>query len=189
MSTAAGWEAPSNTSISIDFYAGGFDFIEISVSEATGVTRLDANVAIWTPTEDMSLGTHTLTIDARRGNCKLEDFSYTFTVVGPDKTPPVIVDEECDPENGAMDVNPDDYLEELTIIFSECMLEVDVTSASLNVHSWRLSRGKYIKISTEVRENRLPYDTEFRATLSGTDYSGNELATTEYSFVTMKKPQ
>ena len=190
MSTPVYGEVPSNSSISIDFYAGGFDFLEISVSGATSTTRLDANTAIWTPVEDMSLGVHTLTIDARRGKCKLEEFtSFVFRVVGPDKTPPKIVDAKCDPENGAMDVNPEDYTDEITIIFSESMLEVDVTSASLDVYSWRLSRGEYIKISTEARENRLPYDTEFRATLSGIGYAGNGLATTEYSFTTMKEPQ
>ena len=59
----------------------------------------------------MPYGRHLVTVHhATSGSIKMkEPSSVPFITSDPDYTPPNIVDEKCDPKNGALDVNPDDY--------------------------------------------------------------------------------
>jgi len=191
-------EVPSNAGIVVEFTNNVF-LVEISISDAAGFTFRDGNEsyrAIWMPLKDLPLGDHEMTIDAEYGICKLERFtSAHFLVVGPDESPPGISDAECEPKNGATDVNPEDYLnwEWLRIGFSEPMLMARVLTVdpALDFHQ-NMSRNvllfKFLKKEIPYDKiQKMPYDTKFRITLRGVDLAGNELATTEYSFTTMKK--
>ena len=80
-----------------------------------------------------------------------------------------------------------DYIEEtwLRIVFTEPMLMVRIIAINPALDFVQQMSGNALLLA--FMEQEIPYDTEFEVTLSGKDLAGNELATTEYSFTTIKK--
>jgi len=192
-------ELPSNSGIAVEF-SNNVDYARINVSDCTGFTFIDGGSyskrVIWMPLMDISLGKHTMTVDAsRHGICKLEYFEpLGITVTKPDEMHPRIIDMECNPQNGSTDVAPGDYKGLWLIIrFSEWMLNAQIVDLSVGLDFIDQISGseflfKFVQRSgTSYNELDLPYNTEFVLILSGVDLAGNELATTKYTFVTKKK--
>jgi len=186
-----GRDVPSNSCIEVTFN-DKIDYAEITISEAIGITHVSDDRAIWTPSKDMSLGYHTITVYATSGSEEYKTKtpeSWPVIVVAPDKVPPQIVDAKCDPKNSTLYVNPDDYPGGLAIAFTEPMLDIEVVSANPGfefTERLRYPDGDVV-LYVDFVDYKMPYDTEFRITLSGTDFSRNELATTEYWFRTKKE--
>lgn len=184
-----GWEIPANSSIILVFNMA-IDHAEISVSESAGDTRIRGDQAIWTPKIAMSQGAHILSVYAEFGDLRMENAEkFEFKAVTPDNVQPRIDNTRSNPVNEATDVNPDDYLRGLAIAFTESMLDIEVVSANPGfefTERLRYSDGDML-LYLDFVDYKMPYDTEFRITLSGTDFSRNELATTEYWFRTKKE--
>ena len=122
----------------------------------------------------------------------------SFTVASPDHMLPYIVGNECDPEDGEAGVDPEKYSEELVIVFTELMSNVEVVAThpefpftgELNEAAFTIS---FLDGYT------MPYDTKFSIELSGADLSGEsvmgydiekcEPKPPEYSFTTKAEGQ
>jgi hypothetical protein len=187
ISVAEGAELAGNTAITVSF-SKAMESVDIAVSGATGTVSVVGKAATWTPSPDIPAGAHTLTGSGTDKEGQTVDFGpVNFTAIAPDTTAPEIVDNKCDPKNGATGVDPADYPETLIIVFSEAMAEAKVTAtdpefdqvAELSADTLTITLMKY----------SMPNETEFTITVEGTDLAGNDLATTEYSFTTMAKEE
>ena len=107
----------------------------------------------------------------------------SFDVMGHHCHGPEIVDEDCIPANGAVDVDPAG-VEEIVIVFNETLADVEVV----------VFAPEDAKIDTELDGDtltisfldgyRLDNETEVIVELAGADLAGNELTDTTYSFTT-----
>lgn len=185
-------EVASNAKIIVEFWPH-VDYARIDVSNCKGSTIIDgpySTRAIWTPLEDMNLGDYELVIDASYTEdgvrCMLlESFAgpHSFTVIGPDGTTPKIIGTECEPKNGATDVDPyRDRYKWFEVKFSEWLLKAQVTEIG---PKWEI-RENIAGDALELYFGLLPYDTKFTITLNAADLAGN-IVETEYSFTTIKK--
>ena len=105
--------------------------VNIAVSDAEGTTTVAGEKAIWTPRKPMSLGQHTLTVTgADIFGQELEEFTpLNFLVeVYDDRLFPMIVDDKCNPKNGAIGVDPRDYPEKLIVTFDKSLMIVEVVA-------------------------------------------------------------
>lgn len=111
---------------------------------------------------------------------KIEFETYT-----PDLTPPRINDAQCSPKNGATGIDPAGYWEGITIAFTEPMAEVKVVSTEPEFSFSPELGGNILKL--KFLRYMMSNETKYRIILTGKDGAGNALATTEYSFETMKR--
>ena len=136
---------------------------------------------------------------------ELEEYGpISFTMHHPDCAPcmlcmpPRIVGNECDPQDGETGVDPEKYSEEIIIVFSESMGNVEVVdtdplfnfTANLNERAFTIS---FLDGYT------MPYETRYSIELSGADLAGNSIMgydwekcepeLPEYSFTTKAEGQ
>ncbi len=129
---------------------------------------------------------------------ELEGFApISFTFFYPDTALPEIVGEQCDPENGAVAVDPKKYSEKIIIAFSENMANVEVVSTHPEFPFTDELAGNILTISF-LDGYTMPYNTRFTIKLFGQDLAGNPMAggydqenceplPSEYSFTTKAK--
>lgn len=109
-----------------------------------------------------------------------------FTVVGPDVKLPEIVDDECEPENGAQEIDPG--IKRFVIAFSERMFSVMVTSVFPEFpFSKELSAdGRFLTIKLEDGY-RLPNRAHVNIRFNAKDMIGNLMRDSEeYTFTTTR---
>lgn len=107
-----------------------------------------------------------------------------FAIAIPDYWPPRVCGVKCDPRKGAVGVDPEEYPEKLIIVFNEPLAEVDVLSTDQEFDfTLNFSENRSVM---EVRflNYTMPYETEFRITVSATDLTGN-IAEDTYWFTTI----
>ena len=208
-----GGRLPGNAIIVVTF-SSEMEWVKIAVSGADGNVHLSGSQAEWAaidtnrlhppPPYDilsqpvgpcygpMSPGPHTLTITGQnKSGQELEEFKpISFFAVSLDCAPPAIYDKECDPVNGAADVDPQKYSEKLVIKFHDLMAEVKVFQTEPEF-------PYTVEVSTDATEliisftdgYTMPEKTRFTIELVGTDRAGNAFASWPkpevYSFVTM----
>jgi len=165
---------------------------EVTVAGAAGAVALgaDGKSATWTPTGEIPVGTATLTINGKdkAGNA-LAAASVALTVKVADKTPPDIDKANSSPANGAAGVDPASVTK-IVVVFTEAMGEVKLDSfepKDAKVDS-KFDGDKTLNISF-LGGYKLSNEMEIIATVSGKDGAGNALATTKYTFTTMKKAE
>jgi len=131
---------------------------------------------------------YTMNIEATdEAGQSLEGFTpLSFFIVIPDFWPPRVCGVECNPRKGAVDVDPEEYPEKLIIAFNEPLAEVDVLS-TYPQFDFALDFSEDRSVM-EVRflNYTMPYETEFRITVSATDLAVN-IAEDTYWFTTMKR--
>jgi len=144
--------------------------------------------ATFTPSANLSYGTtytanlSTAITDAA-GNPLAAAYSWSFTTVAGDTTPPTVI--SVSPANGATDVALDTTV---TATFSEAMNASTITTSSFTVGgvsgSVSYNSGTYTATFTPSAE--LAGDTTYTANLSTaiTDAAGNPLAAYSWSFTT-----
>jgi hypothetical protein len=164
---------------------------EVTVAGAAGTVNLgDGKNVVWTPTGEIPTGSVTLTINGsdKAGN-KLAAATLALTVKVADKVAPDIDAAKCDPANNAAGVDPA-KVTAIKIVFSETMGEVKLDSfepKDAKVDS-KFDGDKTLAISF-LGGYKLSNEMEIIATVSGKDGAGNALATTKYTFATMKKEE
>jgi hypothetical protein len=165
---------------------------EVTVAGAAGTVALagDGKSAVWTPTGEIPVGSTTLTINGsdKAGNA-LAAATVALTVKVADKTPPDIDAANSSPANGATAVDPASVTK-IVITFTEAMSEAKLDSfepKDAKVDS-KFDGSKTLTISF-LGGYKLSNEMEIIATVSGKDGAGNALATTKYTFTTMKKEE
>jgi hypothetical protein len=183
--------APSYVVITVRF-SKEMEWVEINVSEVAGITYLlTRNKAEWrvkwpripSPYDILSQtaypwygpipeGSHTLMITGRdRSGEELEGFEpINFTVIPPGHSPPGIYGSECDPRDGATNVDPQQYKEKLVIGFNESMSEVKVlsTEPEFPYTAELIAEARKLIISF-AQGYTMPEGTAFRIELVGVD--------------------
>jgi hypothetical protein len=184
-----GQQVAGNTAIIVTF-TKSVASATITVSGATGAaTGVPGKTVTWTPSPDMPPGAHTLTISAEDAGGQGLDPAFTpvnFTAIAPDTTPPALDDGKCDPKNGADGVDPADYPETITLVFSEALAEAKVTAKEPDFKSTEELAADTLTIT--FLQYELPNETEVAITVEATDAAGNS-ADLEYGFTTMAKEQ
>jgi hypothetical protein len=203
----------SNAVITVTF-SNVMESVEINVLSpplhhcVKSFTTLQGRIATWhtiwpgilVPAEEVTL---TVTGIDTYGQ-KLEEFTaISFRYYLPDCAPctlcmpPHIVGKECDPEDGAVGVNPKKYSDKIAIVFSEKMGHVGVVTIHPKFPFTEILDGEILTISF-IDGYVMPYDTKFTIELSGADLAGNpmvgeydlekcEYKPREYSFTTMAR--
>ncbi|MFC1717341.1 FlgD immunoglobulin-like domain containing protein, partial [Candidatus Poribacteria bacterium] len=184
VSITEGQEIFPNATITVTF-GQEMETANINVTGATGTTTVAGRTATWTPTGYMPQGGHTLTVDGTDidGQGVVGFTPINFAALAPDTTVPKIVDDKCDPKNGATDVDISDPPREIAIVFSEVMSEARVIAVDPELDFSEKMSGDTLTLTSWYMSK----ETEYTITLSGNDLSGNDLATTQYSFTTMSK--
>ncbi|MBD3184139.1 hypothetical protein GF312_17780, partial [Candidatus Poribacteria bacterium] len=129
VSITEGAQVAGNQSITVTF-SKAVASATITVTGATGTTTVAGKTATWTPTGEIPPGAHTMTVSAEdsAGQALEGAVPINFTAVAPDNTPPDLDAGSCDPEDGADGVDPADYPETLTVVFTEDLAEATVTA-------------------------------------------------------------
>ena len=187
--SAEGWGVPSNASIFVTFSK--------EMANDTVVISLNGVPVSATPYDDEMLeftledeGEFELTITGEDIHGQMLEPPYepiSFTVVAPDVLMPRIVADECKPENGAQEVDPD--IEQFIIAFSERMFVVMVnyTFPEFPFAKELSTDGKFLTIKFE-NGYRLSNGMHVNIQLSGKDLVGHLLQTSEeYSFTTVSR--
>ena len=104
-----------------------------------------------------------------------------------------IIDDKCDPKNGEVVVDPQDYTEKLTIVFDKILYKAE------NPYKTRvISTEPEFPFTTQFPESNpevleitfadyiMPYNTKFVIRIHATSLSGNASEST-YSFITKDK--
>ena len=128
---------------------------------------------------------------------ELEGFEpINFTLVPPDYVRPFILGDECEPEDGETEVDPEEYSEKLVIVFTEIVVDVEVV-ATQPQFPFTAEVNEAIFTISFLDGYTMPYDTKFSIELSGADLAGNsvmgydiekcEPKPPEYSFTTKKQ--
>jgi hypothetical protein len=133
---------------------------------------------------------YTMNIEATdEAGQSLEGFTpLNFVIVIPDFWPPRVCGVECDPRKGAVDVDPEEYTEQLIIAFNEPLVEAEVLSTDPEFDfAFNFNEGRSVM---EVRflNYAMPYETEFRITVSATDLARNT-AEDIYWFTTIAREE
>jgi hypothetical protein len=131
---------------------------------------------------------YTMNIEATdEAGQSLEDFTpLNFAIVIPDYWPPRVCGVKCDPRKGSVDVDPEEYVEKLIIAFNEPLVEAEVLSTDPEFDfTLNFSEDRSVM---EVRflNYIMPYETEFRITVSATDLARN-IAEDTYWFTTIER--
>lgn len=189
LTSAEGWGVPSNASIFVTFSK--------EMANDTVVISLNGIPVSATPYDDETLtftledeGEFELTITGEDIHGQTLEPPYgpiSFTVVGPDVLMPYIVADECEPENGAQEVDTD--IEQFIIAFSERMFMVIVnyTFPEFPFAKELSADGKFLTIKFE-NGYRLSNDMHVNVQLSGKDLVGHLLQPSEeYSFTTVSR--
>ena len=131
---------------------------------------------------------YTLNIEATdEAGQSLENFTpLNFVIVIPDFWPPRVCGVECDPRKGAVDVDPEEYTEQIIIVFNEPLAEVEVLSTDPEFDFILNSSEESGMMEVTFLNYTTPYETEFRITVSATDLAGN-IAEDIYWFTTRAK--
>jgi hypothetical protein len=189
VSISEGQQVAGNTSIIVTF-TKSVASATITVTGATGaVTGVPGKTATWTPSPDIPPGAHTLTVSAEDAGGQGLDPAFTpvnFTAIAPDTTAPALDDGKCDPKNGADGVDPADYPETITIVFSEALAEAKVTAKEPDFKSTEELAADTLTIT--FLQYELPNETEVTLTVEATDPAGNS-ADLEYGFTTRATEQ
>jgi hypothetical protein len=189
VSISEGQEVAGNTSITITF-SKAVQKATVTVSGATGaVSGVPGNTITWTPSPDMPVGAHTLTVTAEDAGGQGLDPAFTpvnFKAIVPDTTPPALDGGACDPKDGADGVDPADIAEVLTVKFSEALAEAKITKKEPEFNSTDELVGDTLTVSP--LKFSFPNETEVIIGISATDAAGNT-AELEYGFTTMAKEQ
>jgi len=190
-SVTEGAKVPGNTIITITFDEKMKE-ATITVTGATGATALDptGKTATWTPSPDMSVGAHKLTVtgkDVAGNNLDPAGATVNFEAIVPDTTKPKIDDAACDPDNGASGLDPG-KITAIKIVANEKMKDFKMVSfepKDAKVDS-KFDGDKTITISF-LGGYKLGNEMEIKVEVSGSDAAGNPLETTSYGFTTMSK--
>jgi hypothetical protein len=187
VSVAEGAQVAGNQSITVTF-SKAVTSATITVTGAAGATTVAGKVATWTPSGDIPPGAHTLTIDAEdsAGQALEGAVPVNFTAVAPDNVPPALDGGKCDPKDGTDGVDPADYPETLTVVFTEDLSDATVTAKSPDFKSTEELAGNTLTIT--FLQYSMPNETEFELTISATDAAGNS-ADIDYGFTTMAKEE
>jgi hypothetical protein len=180
-----GWEIPSNAIIVVEFS-------EEMDAESVAITL--NGVPVSATSEDGVIfsfsiegeGEFELAITGKSisGQTLYPEYEpIKFRAVDVDTTPPEIVDDECDPRNGAFGIHVDKY-GELFVVFSEPMSEVSLTAKSPDFPSQEQLSPDGRTLTIRFLRYGLPIETVFTIELAGTDLGGNPLAETQYVFTT-----
>lgn len=157
---------------------------EANVAGAAGTTRIAGRVVTFTPSPFLPTGSVTLTLTGvDESGQKLEPFALSFIATeGCGGSMPTILDAKCMPENGAAEVDPQEYTEKLTIVFSERLAEAIVVTTEPEFPFEAVLNEDTLEI--RFLDYAMPYETEFTIKLYARDFAGNELAKDTYSFKT-----
>jgi hypothetical protein len=181
----AGDQIPPNAIISVIF-SKQMKSVEISVSDAEGITKLQGKTATWTSVSDMLPGAHTLTVIGTdiHGQELVGFTPVEFGVSDECSLPPEFDNDMCDPKNGAIDVEPESYQEKLVVAFNEPLSKAKVvaTDPKFPFTAELMDDGRTLEI--KFRKYIMPNNTKFTITLDVADLASNG-ATLEYSFTTL----
>jgi len=191
-------------------FSKAMGWVEVDVSGAKGTTHLNRDKAEWVPHwptkatpydmltqpadpcySPISEGSHTLMITGRdKSGQELEGFEpINFTVLPPECDPPGIYGSECDPRDGATNVDPQRYREKIEVEFDEPMQEVRVFSTEPEFpYTAELAPDKRTLVISFADGYTMPAGTRFCIQLVGSDMAGimfgNWPEPEEYSFTT-----
>jgi len=187
VSVAEGQQVAGNTSITVTF-SEKMGSATITVSGAAGATTVAGKVATWTPSGDIPPGAHTLTIDGEdeAGNSVEGAVPINITATAPDTEAPELAGSKCDPKDGADGVDPADYPEKITLVFSEALSDASVESVEPDFKFTDELDGDTLTVN--FLQYSMPNETEYTIEVSVKDNAGNTADIT-YSFTTMAKEQ
>lgn len=162
--------------------------VDIDVSGASGEITLNGKYATWTAIECTSYDMkYTLVVTGTDiSGQELEPFETSFNAgyVISDYFFPRIFDRKCDPKNGAVGVDPQDYMEKLTIVFDREFVEAKVVSTEPEFPFIARILESDRKILEIMFVNySMPYNTKFVITIYAMSLSGNARES-KYSFTT-----
>ncbi len=184
-SPASGATLPANATITLTFSE---KMGSVTVSPGTATLGADGKTATVAPAGERPAGALTISVNGSdvAGNA-MTAASLSYTVTASDKDAPKIDDAACDPKNGATGVDPA-KVSEIKIVFNEPMAtaKLDAAGDLEGKVSAEFDKNKTLKVSF-LGGFKLGNEMEIKLTISGTDLAGNALATTTYSFTTMKK--
>ncbi|MBD3180856.1 hypothetical protein GF312_01090 [Candidatus Poribacteria bacterium] len=185
VSIAEGSQVAGNQAITVTF-SKAVTSATIIVTGATGTTTVAGKTATWTPTGEIPPGAHTMTVSAEdsAGQALEGAVPINFTAVAPNNTPPALDGGACDPKDGGTGVDPADYPEKLTLVFTEALTDATVTAKDPDFKSTEELAGNTLTIT--FLQYSMPNETEFVITIFATDAAGNT-AEIEYGFTTMAK--
>jgi len=162
-----------------------------AVTVAGGVVTLgDGKNVTVAPAGEWPAGSATLIVTGTdvAGN-ELASQTLSYTIKAADKTPPDIDKAKCDPEGGSDGVDPASVTA-IKIVFTETMKDAKVAKfepSDAKVDA-KFDGDKTVNIAF-LGGYKLGNEMEIAVELTGTDLAGNALATTKYSFATMKKEE
>ncbi len=117
----------------------------------------------------------------------LENFTpLNFAIVIPDRWPPTVCGVECDPRKGAVDVDPGKYTEKIIIAFNEPLVKAEVLSTDPEFDFTLNFSEESSMMEVRFLNYTMPYEKEFRITVSATDLAGNT-AEDIYWFTTIER--
>jgi hypothetical protein len=160
------------------------EMASVAITGAAGSTVIDGKRVGFTPSPPLPKGTVTLTItgtDMQGG--ELEEFTLTFAAVSI-VCPPVLDGRECDPMDGAANVDPGEYPEGLKVAFNEDLKHAKITFTKPEF-DFTLTITDH-KLMIEFVDYTMPYETKFEIGITATDLAHNS-GDVIYSFTTTAK--
>jgi len=160
----------------------------VAISGAPGDTVIKGKNVCFTPLGQLPDGTITLIITGTdMQNRELEPFTLTFTAVRIGE-PPSIDGFNCDPKEGASDVDPSKYLDGFRVAFSDRLSRAQITSTKPEFDYALTIDASRMQLMVKFLDYTIPYETSFEIKITATDVAGNSRDVT-YSFTTMAKAE
>ncbi len=179
---AANGEQPGNSAVTFTF---DNTMASATVTGAAGTVSVAGMNVVFTPAEPYPTGSVTLSLTGKDAAGNDVTASLTYTAKAVDKDPPVMVDNDCVPKNGASGVDPAG-MTELVIAFNEPLKSAKVTSTDPEFRFTDKVDGAVLTLT--FLQWSPPNETTVTVGVDATDNAGNT-AKVEYSFTTMAKEE